>query len=90
MTDPMGDPSSTSPKIQYPEWQPAFQAALIEVDPKKILERVHLAETAIFNRLQVMSNSPDSRAERQAIESALAGLRVIKRENLGFPDWEKT
>jgi len=28
-------------------------------------------------------------AERQAIEDALASLRVLKRDNLGFPDWEK-
>jgi len=27
--------------------------------------------------------------KRQAIEDALASLRVFKRDNLGFPDWEK-
>jgi hypothetical protein len=85
----MTDPSSPSLKILYPEWQPEYQAALLEFDPKQVIERVKEAETAIFNRLQVLSGSNDSHAERQAIEDALAGLRVVKRDNLGFPDWEK-
>jgi hypothetical protein len=32
------------------------------------MERVKAAETALFNRLQVISNSNDSHAEWQAIE----------------------
>jgi hypothetical protein len=78
-----------SPKILYPEWQPEYLAALLEVDPKTLFERVTAAETAIFNRLQAISHHPDGHAERQAIEDALASLRVLKRDDLGFPDWEK-
>jgi hypothetical protein len=63
------DPSSFSPKILYPEWQPAYLAALLELDRKTLFERVT--------------------AERQAIEDALASLRVLKRDELGFPDWGK-
>jgi chemotaxis response regulator CheB len=40
-------------------------------------------------RLQAMSQSTESQAERQAIENALASLRTLKREKLDFPDWEK-
>jgi hypothetical protein len=83
------DPSSPSSKILYPEWQAEYQAALLELDPKRLFGRVTAAETAIFNRLQAMSPTSDGHAERQAIEDALASLRVLKRENLGFPDWEK-
>jgi hypothetical protein len=83
------DPSSPSPKILYPEWQHEYQAALLELDHKKLLERVTAAETAIFRRLQALSHTSDSYAERQAIEDALASLRVLKKEGLGFPDWEK-
>jgi hypothetical protein len=83
------DPSSPSSKILYPEWQAEYQAALLELDPKRLFERVTAAETAIFNRLQAMSHNSDRQAERQAIEDALAALRVLKRHNLGFPDWEK-
>ena len=77
----MGGPSS--PKILYSEWQNEYQAALLELDRKKLLERVTAAETAIFNRIQAIS--PEHAAERQAIEDALANLRVIRRENLGLP-----
>ena len=69
-------------KILYPEWQNEYQVALLELDRKKLLERV-TAETAIFNRIQAIS--PEHAAERQAIEDALANLRVIRRENLGLP-----
>ena len=77
----MGGP--WSPKILYPEWQNEYQVALLELERKKLLERVKAAETAIFNRIQAIS--PEHAAERQAIEDALANLRVIRRENLGLP-----
>jgi hypothetical protein len=78
-----------SPKIAYPEWQNEHQAALVELDREKLPERVAASETAIFNRLQAISESSDHQAERQAIEDALTALRVLKRESLGFPDWKK-
>jgi len=76
---------SFTPKILYPEWQHEFQAALLELDRKKLPERATAAETAIFNRIQALLQDPDHPAERQAIENALATRRVIRRENLGFP-----
>ena len=84
----MAEPSSPSPKILYPDWQQEYLAALLELDPKKLPQRVEAAETAIFRRLQELSLSSNNQAERQAIEDALASLRVLKRE-IGFPDWEK-
>jgi hypothetical protein len=78
-----------SPELSYPEWQQDYQAALLELDREKLRERVAAAETAIFKRLQAMSQDSDSHAERQAIEDALTNLRVLKRDSLGFPDWQK-
>jgi hypothetical protein len=80
--------SSGSP-ILYPQWQPEYQAALLELDPGRLLERIKAAETAIFHRLQTLSRVPDCHAEREAINDALTSLRVLKRDSLGFPDWEK-
>ena len=82
----MADPSDL---ILYPEWQHEYYAALIETAPGKLSERVTAAETTIFKRLQTMSTGPESLAEQQAIEDALASLRILKKERLGFPDWEK-
>ena len=75
--------------ILYPHWQNEYAAAVLEPDRKKLAERVAASETAIFNRLQTISQSSDHQAERQAIEDALAALRVLKRDELGFTDWEK-
>jgi hypothetical protein len=75
--------------LEYPDWQRPVQAALVELDKDKLKERVAAAEAAIFERQQAISQSCDHHAEREAIEYALANLRVVKREILGFPDWEK-
>jgi len=75
-----------------PELVEGGEQIIFQQPAKKLLERVHAAEDAIFNRLQELaqsSDSPDHKAERQAIEDAFASLRVLKRDNLGFPDWEK-
>ena len=76
-------------KILYPEWQNEYQDALLELDRQKLSERVTAAEAAIYKRLQAISQSSDHQAERQAIEDAQAGLRVLMQEKLDFPDWEK-
>ena len=75
--------------LQYPDWQGSVQKALLELDRDKLRALVAEAEAAIFNRLQAISQDTDHTAERQAIEDALASLRVVKRESLEFPDWEK-
>ena len=80
------DLSST---YSYPEWQRDYQAALLEPDSEKLVNLVAAAEAAIFKRLQAIGQSQDHRVERQAIEDALANLRVLRRDSLGFPDWEK-
>lgn len=77
--------------LPYPAWQSAYETCLSELEPKKLLERVHEAEAAIFNRLQQLAQSPESsdqKAERQAIADALATLRILKRDKLNFPDWK--
>ena len=87
MTQQDSSPSS----LRYRAWQREYEASLHERDPKKLLERVHAAETAIFNRLQELtktSENTDQEAEEQAIAEALRTLRVLKRDKLQFPDWE--
>ncbi len=83
------DSSHSNP--QYPTWQSVYEASLSESDPKKLLERVHSAEAAIFNRLQQLAQSPESadqKTEQQAIADALTTLRLLKRDKLNFPDWK--
>ena len=65
----MADASPPSPKLLYPGWQHELQAALLELDTEKLRERVAAAETAIFNRLQAISQGSNHTAERQATMS---------------------
>jgi hypothetical protein len=81
--------SPPSPHILFPHWQNEYAAALLEFDPLKLQELVEAAETAIYKRLQQLSHNSEHSAERQAIEDAPKRLRVLKREALSFPDWEK-
>jgi hypothetical protein len=76
--------------LKYPEWQEPLREALLELDKDRLKARVAAAETAIFKRLQTISRTADNQEERQAIEDGLANLRVLKRDILGFPDWERS
>jgi hypothetical protein len=87
----MTQQDSSPSTLRHPAWQREYEASLHEPDPKKLLERVHAVEAAIFNRLQELaqtSESTDHKAEEQAIAEALRTLRVLKRDKLQFPDWE--
>ena len=85
--------ASSPAKISFPAWQYEVQAAVNEPEVEKLLERVHAAEIAIFNRLQELAkdaNPPASlNAEREALDKAVKTLLSLKRDRLGFPDWSK-
>ena len=85
----MAAEDSLSPEILYPDWQNEYAAALLETNVEKLSARVEAAEAAIFNRLQDLSQNSDSYTERQVIEDALKSLRVLKRDQLKYPDWGK-
>jgi hypothetical protein len=78
----------SSTALRYPEWQRPYQEALFELSPKKLAKCVADAETAIFERLQHLSESQDGGAEREFIQGAICALKIVKRDSLNFPDWE--
>jgi hypothetical protein len=69
--------------LDHPDWQKPYLEALV-ADDSELQERIIAAETAIFNRLQAISQSSENQAERQAIADALRALRVLKRQ-AGLP-----
>jgi hypothetical protein len=83
------DSSPSTQDLRFPDWQREYEAALLEVDPQKVAERVKAAEAAIFLRQQALANNPDGHAERQAIDDAMRALRVIQTETMNYPDWKK-
>lgn len=61
------------------EWRKFYQAALLELEPAKLSERIEQAYAAI--QLCMEEAGPNSSvAERQALADALANLRVLRRE----------
>jgi hypothetical protein len=64
--------------FKFPEWEPQYRAALLEVDRAKLVERVAAAEAAIHRRMRAIFGRTEANLERQAIGKALSALTVIK------------
>jgi hypothetical protein len=73
--------------LKYPEWQGLLRDAILEFGPQELSTKVQKVETAIFERMQALSGDSDHHNERVALADALATLRILKNEKLGFPDW---
>lgn len=62
-------------------WQGPYQSALLETDWIKIEEKIQLAENGIRARLHEFSmNHGGTPEENQAIEDALNGLDILRKE----------
>lgn len=66
-------------------WQRNYQAAIIETDPSRLLDRIAAAQTAIEARVaEIKSARFCTPAEQQALDDARSGLRLLTNEaNLG-------
>ena len=89
----MSEPATLSTSARFPSWRSEVQAAISEADPEKLLHCVHTAEVAIFNRLQELAagavKDATHQAERDSLAEAVEKLRLLKRDRLGFPDWNR-
>lgn len=63
---------------QQNDWRSFYQAALLELDPVRLPERIERAYIAIQICLTAHSNG--NSPEYQALADALANLRVLRRE----------
>ena len=62
-------------------WQELYATALLETDWSKIEEKIQVSENAIRVRLHEFSiNHGGTPEENQAIEDALNGLNVLRKE----------
>ena len=61
------------------DWQAVYRAAVLEMDRKKMPERIELAVSVLTGRLREANSSPEHRLERGRIEDALHTLDVIRR-----------
>lgn len=66
-------------------WYEAFRTAVLETDWIHMPKRIEAAESAIHKRQRVLSlDHGGTPEERQAIEDALNGLKVVRKESA---DW---
>jgi hypothetical protein len=63
-----------------PEWQRLYVDALLETDPLRLVRRVATAEKAILLRVEELCQSSDGAIEWEALEDAITGVSVLKRE----------
>lgn len=70
-------------ELKYPEWQTPLQELSLEFDRTKLPEKIQKVETVILERLRELRHGNDGHVETQAINDALAILRIIKRGNEG-------
>ena len=76
----------SSPKLRFPEWQKPYFDAVLEINPQQLHEKVLHAENAIYLRLQQLDTA-NSHEELIAIDGAMTNLRMLKTEELGYPNW---
>ena len=79
--------SSSCEIVYFHVWQTLYLAAMMEADNTKLFPKLNEAAAAIFNRLQALSTAKNCQEERTAPDDAIRSLRVLKRDQLGFPDW---
>ena len=62
-------------------WHEAYKSALLETDWTKMQERIHAAETALHDRKHEFAlDHGGTPQENQAIEDALNGLKVLRKD----------
>ena len=72
----MDDPNFT--------WQELYRAALLELEPDRLLEYVDLAERAIrARRALLQADNGNHAAEKMAMDDALHVLGSLRRNGLG-------
>jgi len=64
------------------EWQQCYVEALLETDAVNLVARVSIAERVIVSRVEELCFSSGEEAEWRAIEDAISGLSVLRREIL--------
>ena len=60
-------------------WYQLCAAAVVELDPKRLIERVDAADAAIHGRLRDLQYDSDHHDERQLMENAQRTLAFLRR-----------
>ena len=72
--------TSTEPPVIESVWFERYVAAVNETDRAKVARLIAAAETAILERLRVVTVDGGWFAERDAMANALRGLRALRED----------
>lgn len=61
-----------------PQWKKPYEAAILELDPTKLQQRISDAHQAILDRVEEPRTRRPSDGEQQALNDALRNLRVLR------------
>ena len=65
-------------QMKYPKWQKPYLAALVEVNPQKLSEKIAIAEAAISQRGRELTTNDWDIDEHLAVRDAAFNLHVLK------------
>ena len=72
------------------EWFSLYRDAMLELEHAKITGRISETRTAVIARLEKLKDMPRFQTEeREAIDDALQGLKVLEREETAYQAEEK-
>src|SRR3954470_15141716 len=60
-------------------WRELVKAALVELDSKKLSEKIKAAREAISSRMEEVRTKPELRDERTSLQDGLSSLRALER-----------
>jgi hypothetical protein len=66
-------------EVESQSWYQLYASAVVELDPKQLIERVDATEAAIHGRLRDLQYDSDHHEERQLIEDAQRALAFLRR-----------
>jgi hypothetical protein len=61
-------------------WEHIYADAMLEIDERKLENRIDVAMTVLRDSLQELGESPQDASEKQAIQDALRTLRLLRKE----------
>lgn len=63
-------------------WEEVYEAALLEMDQRKMAERIDTATVVLGSALRELSDVPERSHEKAWIEDALRTLQMIRQTEL--------
>lgn len=70
--------------LSYPQWQPQYQAAVLETELTPLFKKVEVAQAVVLTRLHELRARTGHYAERRQLMQSWRILQIIKRDELGF------